>query len=594
MLRRALLPLSALTFVCIFIATSLFENVGGPTKTGSTEPSSSSPHDSVPKGSFGFFDVSMKNSPACAAAIRSPALNAWADQIANHHVGGRGDLGTSVDHFREALEACHGPFPLEDARLNGRAWLEGVLKCGDPEIQLGGHPGLFGGEWCIGGWRDRTRPAVAAATAAVGGQSSELSQRLLESARCALHLEFPLVPADPRGLPSAPLGARRPPGWRPPRTLLLALTLGDRGSRMGCGLLKTALPRGWDVVLAEGPFEGLSGKYSAALKALDLALGSDVSDGGSGDGDDGDDALVVFVDSSDVLAQQSPRQVAEAFLAQPYAFVWSAEDACFPLGTWPFDLGLPGGKLCDLLFPGAGGVGRGPSLRDGPQFVNTGGWIGTARAARSVLRELSALVAAADPLNSALGLGSASTCYQAGTDQLLGNAAFLRHRSLLGLDASATFFASSPPQLLEEGRLKLVQEPPPGGGEGEKKGTKLPAYCYEAEGKPHCPAFLHFNGGAYGDGPYEGCLAKLESPRQQGGRGVVGAVAGALLSGALGGCAEGSLTVVNTGTGKVATGLNEDPSLWPCGAGKRPRLCAAGKAARLHAPDRKKHEAQGG
>jgi hypothetical protein len=171
---------------------------------------------------------------------------------------------------------------------------------------------------------------------------------------------------------------------------------------MGCGLLKTALTHGWDVVLAEGPFEGLSGKYSAALTALNLALSGtkdgrkkkttaalnndladNNNDGGNpddydddDDGEDGEDgdALIVFTDSSDVLVQRSPSSVAAAFLEQPFEFVWSGEEACFPLGAWPHSLGHAK-HVCDGLFPSTTTQTHGaPSLRSGPQFVNTGGW----------------------------------------------------------------------------------------------------------------------------------------------------------------------------------------------------------------------------
>lgn len=411
------------------------------------------------------------------------------------------------------------------------------------------------------------RPAVSS------NNRRTMEKALVESMRCALHLEFPLLPLPPvkdkelEGKKMS-LSAR---GFQPKRIILLSITAGPKGARGGCTLLETALSRGWDVVFIEG-YHGplfrwgwrrftLKLKYEAALKGLQMALKLQRDDTNVR----AEETLVVFADAYDVLVQQTPSHVATMFGRQGKEFVWSSEGVCFPYGVWPYSLGVPL-HTCDNLYPKPD---NDQALRKSQaQFVNTGGWIGIASSALVVLRELSDLVSSATERG-------VESCYNRGTDQLLGNAAFLGHRELLGLDSEGRFFASSPPNLFEDGTLKLTPGSEKRGEEGGDKMKSYAAYCTnnnpsgkfnnvvdteaadEESSSSFCPAFLHFNGGAHGDAPLLQCVDEIltdwrgdvdQNPLQ---------------------CTTGTATILDIDTGTVSyAGLegrlpNDE---WPCGS----------------------------
>jgi len=330
-----------------------------------------------------------------------------------------------------------------------------------------------------------------------------LEDALKESLWCAMHLEFALTPSVPRVPSATTTGAtrerflRQPVVGRPPRIVLLALALGPSGPSMACSLSRTAVAQGWDMYLAVGRYTGLIGKYSRTLEAIELMHLND-------------NDKVVFVDGSDVLAQLGPEAVIKT-LAEGQAFaadlIFSAEDNCFPLGGWPHSLGLDRGRyVCDHRFPVAN---ESTTLNKvGTHWVNTGGWVATARAAKLALEQMDALVTAHHE----------SKCYKGGTDQLLGNAMFLRHRDrnyatkdakvprrdTVGLDADSKIFASSPQHstLLSLTNTKNPSYP------GVSK-----AFCRTPE---MCPAFLHFNGGMTDMGMESSLLGSWESPCARG------------------------------------------------------------------------------
>lgn len=101
--------------------------------------------------------------------------------------------------------------------------------------------------------------------------------------------------------------------------------MGKKGALIGCKLVGSAYPRGWEVALIEGKFKGLRYKYSYAMRALELLVSeSSVV---------ADDTLVVFADSSDMLVQRSTESVIEAFLDMTTLFSFSSEPYCFPMIT---------------------------------------------------------------------------------------------------------------------------------------------------------------------------------------------------------------------------------------------------------------------
>ena len=108
---------------------------------------------------------------------------------------------------------------------------------------------------------------------------------------------------------------------------------------MGCKLARTAILHGWDTYFAVGEWTGLVGKFQRTLDALDTL-------------DLEDDDIVVFIDSSDVLVQQGPEVVRQAFENRDLDgdFIFSAEDHCFPMGGWPYNLGLHAGRyVCSCV-----------------------------------------------------------------------------------------------------------------------------------------------------------------------------------------------------------------------------------------------------
>ncbi len=435
-----------------------------------------------------------------------------------------GDLflkNVGIDQLLRAIVmACHGPVPpglLLD--VSASRWISSLHACdhhgmveNDQNISnfrpafKAGFKYHFDGEWCVGGWRGYLSTILGKDPEIWDALSYNTQGRIsYENARsrfrmalnqtlwCAMHLEFPLTPLPARRVSSS--FSRKKIG----KMILLALTLNSSGTvtraeqaEMGGKLARTAVIQGWDTYFAVGKFTGLVGKYQRALEALNI-LQLDHDD------------IVVFVDSSDVLVQQSPQQVRNIIENGSLNgdFVFSGEGNCFPMGGWPYNLGLDFGRyICTSLFPKV--RGRNNITGVGNAWVNTGGWIATARSAELVLEELRILTE----------LHRDNMCYIAGSDQLLGNALYLRHNARqkhsslkagqegdisVDIDVDSTIFVSAPWQA----SLSLTE------ASGQTRETPTAAFCH-GNAPRVCPAFLHFNGGGK-----ERILERFESELQQ-------------------------------------------------------------------------------
>lgn len=446
------------------------------------------------------FPFSMQNSKGCAQILEDPSvlqnvaratIQDWQQRRQKATTPMSSAMVEASQTWRRAMTACHGPtLPAGvEPALTLRSFTDGFAKCGDPQsIQKGAVQSLFGGEWCVGDWRHYLRPAFASTWWRSFGSSAQqqLEEKFVDSARCALHLEFPLEKTTassitPATIRSAPPKQRSPDDWRPKRTILLALTMGRAGSTMACKLVTTAYPRGWEVVLVEGNYHGYKHKYTYALKALQVLLRE------ANDDISASETLVVFADAKDVLVQVPAEDVVESFRQQPYDFVFSSEPLCFPLGTWPHSLGIPhhacgGGNLYPETSTG---------IVRGRKFVNTGGWIGLASSAVVVLKEMVGLVQHRP---------KDAVCHSWGTDQLLGNAAFLRYSSsLMGLDTDYAVFASGAWELVRDEVLQY------------DAGSQ--AFCRSQSSETTaCPGMLHFNGGGDEGGSFQQAYETLTSP----------------------------------------------------------------------------------
>ena len=473
----------------------------------------------------------------------------------------------------QAMEACHGPIPayLKDS-LSLRSFVDGMVKCGDPhDIQRGGLSNLFAGEWCTGDWRSLLRPLFHNNPT----RRVDMIPKLMETAHCALHLEFPLVNNNK----TLTTSVSSPPVHHhtvalPKRVILIALAMGNKKPwNMACKLVSTAVPRGWDVVLAVGDFGGLKYKYTYTLQALDILMAQQQDEEAEKSlGLVADETLVVFADAADVLIQQSPQFVLQSFQQQQQdhptrALIFSAEPNCFPVGIWPHSLGIPH-ALCgdtemdtttttttttvhDAPFPLAE---PSTSVQEGRKYVNTGGWLGMASNARWILQELDkAITTPATTLQH-------EHCYQFGTDQLLGNAAFLRFPTIVGLDANYQFFAGGSWSLINNNLTWRQTTTNNDNGKDSKDGGGMAmAYCNGNK----CPAFLHFNGGGNEGGVLQEAYESLTSPQSL-------PTCPTTTTSNHGG--SGSVTIVNVDTRTIQTlrfhDLAHDPSWKKCLHGK--------------------------
>jgi hypothetical protein len=189
----------------------------------------------------------------------------------------------------------------------------------------------------------------------------------------------------------------------------------------------------------------------------------------------------------------------------------------------------------------------------GTQWVNTGGWVGTYRAAKAALKELRAMT------NKHQG----SRCYLGGTDQLLGNILYLRHHHHIattssssdgessgdggssssssnssgaimsvGLDVDSQVFASSPQF---SPFLKLMKTAPPQSSSSSVSSSSQSTYDAFCRTPDNCPAFLHFNGGANTNGMEYSLVGSWSTEEHQQ-------------------CAAGKLTLVDVDRGTVQEG----------------------------------------
>ncbi|CAB9524748.1 expressed unknown protein [Seminavis robusta] len=510
------------------------------------------------------FPFSMQQTPACASAMSNLtklerlaflAEQDWQKQEHHHNDNPKwhdwleaplsDPMKVAEKEWSSILNACHGPWPDSTvdpafaANYTLRAFWQGLRRCGAKEEQRGGHPAGFGGEWCMQGWRSRaTRAFVENKRQPETGRLKRdpKADIFILTARCALKMEFPIVPQhqnnDKKDKDSSLQTTQRLtnrqkfPGWRPKRVILLSATLG-KGATMGCKLVNTAFFRGWEVVFIEGKYRGIKHKYTDALAALQLLVShSDIP---------AEETLVVFADSMDTLVQQSPDYVIESFLNMTRTFAFSAEPGCFPLATWPHSLGVPY-HTCDKNFPLSqnryqhamidqyGGAIHG--------YINTGGWIGLASSAFVVLTELSSVI---------LREGQDQPCHDHGTDQLLGNAAFVRDPSLIGVDSDYAIIGSNAWELLEGSHLTLGPIP-------FYKDSQNKAYCNASLTAPEyaasCPAFLHFNGRGSSGGKIDEAFEELISDDS------------------LGSCCRGRLLIAHVGKGKLWTESFEENKRW--------------------------------
>ncbi|CAB9516619.1 expressed unknown protein [Seminavis robusta] len=523
---------------------------------------------------------SMGNSPHCKTFLSNPtflpqvahvAVQDWMDRQHKTSNNATTSMSPAMQQasaqWNQAMRACHYYHDTheEQAALSLRSFMDGLAKCGDPHnIHHGGLESLFEGEWCSEAWRKRLRPAFWIPLPRVF-QKQWIAQKLVQTARCALHLEFPLQPCYDNNHKSTLAQATaadttttttnnnthtQKVNNNPKQVFLVALAMGrgQRPDKMACPLVATAVARNWNVVLATGRFRGLKYKYTYALQTIHHILAHTQSHA--------NETLIVFADAKDVFIQNTPSEVLQAFQTrqtqQSPSFLFSAEDLCFPMGVWPHSLGIPhsvcGSHKQQGNFPMA--MSQDGAIRQGHKFVNTGGWLGVASQAGLVLQELS---------HAILNRPEEQVCHTAGTDQLLGNAAFLRHSSstsTIGLDANYQFFAGGSWSMIHN-ELQLQDQPE---SSSQQQHSNRKAYCHTttaASGASSikCPPFLHFNGGNTG-GVLQEAYEALTSPES--------------LPSCGGG---GSLTTVNLDTNEIQVWQHEDfmkDSSW--------RSCLKGKA----------------
>lgn len=478
----------------------------------------------------------MQNTPDCKRVLEDPSIlqdmakNAIKDWIRLQK--GKDKMTSAMkaasEQWKSAMDICHpGALANNGGGLSLRAFTDGFGRCGDPgKIQLGGNPDLFGGEWCISDWRNYLRPAFESYYSHWGPWSghSALENRWIQTARCALHLEFPFAPQSITKTPSiATATDKRSQLWRPKRVLVLALTLGSTGATMGCKLVSTAVPRGWEVALVEGSyiFRGYKYKYTYTLKGLKAVLDSSKIPA--------NETLVVFADAKDMLVQQPPEAIVDAFLRQPHDFVWSSEPKCFPMGVWPYSLGVPFDTCGNGMFPQSSQNGIQPSRR----FVNAGGWVSIGSTAIVVLKEL---------VNLVQNRPKDAVCHSWGSDQLSANAAYLRHSNVLGLDTDYEMFGSDAWSLIDSD-LKLQTLVHEDAKDSNSQSNK--AYCQESSHT--CPGMLHFNGVGSEGGLLQQAFEVLTTSKS------------------LQSCRPGGkFSVVNTITGNIRTDSSSDSSWFSC------------------------------
>ena len=426
---------------------------------------------------------------SCAEALSS-------NQLLSPVTMTRGSSGLEL-----AMTACHGMHRV----FSGLAerWSALGAGCANGSIACGEH------------WRAALQPR--ASLLRVGSASGLDRAGLLEAARCALAEEYQIDVQEEEIQPPPPLHQRK---HRRPTLVGLymrKILANSAGSPFAaaCQLSDSALALGWDVVLGVGIWRGLLHKFTWVLSLLEHVDQS---------------GLVVFLDVSDTLIQQTPEAVADAFASQPYDFVWSAERNCFPLQDWPYNLGL-GGAVCAAF-------GKASGQRKG-YYVNSGGWMATVGAAREALTELTAAISR--------DLRRGELCGKAGTDQYYANTQYLRRRGRAdstsqGLDSDGVVFLTWGERHQPARKLKLFLN--------QSVGECIPraAHCFHSnhsqwqqhewqhgERRPRsqrriCPAFLHFPGGQKSH--ISGVRRALDAGR--------------------GACrAKGSLTVVNVQTGHL-------------------------------------------
>jgi len=492
------------------------------------------------------FRFSLKPSPECAkllddeATLKYMAFAAAQKQEMVKHpekTYSSDQVSSILDRHDEAeaiwnklMNACHGgPASLMYENENNQtavvaslqSFHQGILSCALPQKRReGGLPDLFGGEWCNGYWHQYMNKHVS--------RHHQLQTLFVESVRCAMHLEFPLVAPkaskEDTNAVSEPCSLRqqKPIHWKPKRVILLALVLGPKGIDQASRLISTAYPRGWEIVLVQGPYRGLKYKYSDALLALKSVFEEP-------NAVPPQDTVILFADGSDVLVQQGPDEVINTFLDQSEeAFMFSAEPHCFPLGLFPHSIGVPH-YVCGEeggLYPTSSANAIVPNTR---QYVNTGGWIALGNSALVVLKEF---VEFEQQVRSDRGK---RRCHDWGTDQLLGNAAYLKS-SEIGLDAEYDIFASGAWGLINT-TLHLVQQQrqmehnPSSTLQHSKDEQNRYMYCNQDN---HCPALLHFNGVASSGGTFDTAFAELTGDHHQA-------------------CNAGRVLVVDQTTGKMKT-----------------------------------------
>lgn len=143
---------------------------------------------------------------------------------------------------------------------------------------------------------------------------------------------------------------------------VIALTYASHQGRDDrfCRSLESAIWNGIDLeILGWGvPWEGLSQKLGAALDVVSALP---------------DDCVVLFSDAYDVMYSQSLRDIARKFVEIGKPLVFSAECGC-----WPHVL-RDNGRTCRDAFPHSPTPYR---------YLNSGGWIGTAKVAAKFLRRV--------------------------------------------------------------------------------------------------------------------------------------------------------------------------------------------------------------
>ena len=101
------------------------------------------------------------------------------------------------------------------------------------------------------------------------------------------------------------------------------------------------------------------------------------------------------------------------------------------MGGFPHNLGLSPSTICQDLYPQSSELALVPHQR---QSVHAGGWIGLGPSALVVLKEL---------VNKEQSHRDQDAhCHSWGTDQLLGNVAYLHSPNRIGLDANNHIFAT--------------------------------------------------------------------------------------------------------------------------------------------------------